>query len=69
MAVLVVNELSHIFLLISILQLCVPALVHLEWPRDMKERRDLLPLTDQSDVRKLLLQFLLLYLLLPYGSV
>jgi proteasome component ECM29 len=53
----------------SILQLCVPALVHLEWPRNVKERCGLLPLTDQSDIRKLLLQFLLLYLLLPYGSL
>ena len=56
-------------ILFSILQLCVPALVHLEWPRDVQERRGLLPLTDQSDVRKLLLQFLLPYLMLPYGSV
>lgn len=51
----------------SILQLCIPALVHLEWPHDVKERRGLLPLSNQPVVRKLLLQFLLLYLLLPYG--
>lgn len=53
----------------SILQLCIPALVHLEWPHDVKERHNLLPLTDQPVVRKLMLQFLLLYLLLPYGSL
>lgn len=59
----------HVYVPFSVLQLCVPALVHLEWPRDVKERHSLLPLTDQSDIRKLLLQFLLLYLLLPYRSV
>jgi proteasome component ECM29 len=53
----------------SVLRLCVPALVHLEWPQDLKERSGLLPLTDESTVRKTLLEFLLLYLLLPYGSL
>ena len=53
----------------SVLQLCVPALVHLQWPQDIRLHRDLLPLSDHSDVRKILVEFLLLYLLLPYGCV
>jgi proteasome component ECM29 len=53
----------------SVLQLCVPALVHLQWSQDIRQRRDLLPLSDQSDVGKILVEFLLLYLLLPYGSL
>lgn len=53
----------------SIIQLCIPALVHLQWPHGVKERCSLLPLTDQPDVTRPLLQFLLLYLLLPYRSI
>ena len=69
--VLRVSWSSHVTLSLSpsVLQLCVPALVHLQWPQDIRQRRDLLPLSDQSDVGKILVEFLLLYLLLPYGCV
>lgn len=53
----------------SILQLVVPALIHLELPKDLSQRKTLLQLDQKPKVKTAMLEFLLCYLLLPYGYV
>lgn len=54
----------------SLLQLLPAALVHLSLPREIQERRDLLrPLWNTPATKSALLDFLLNFLLLPYGPV
>ena len=50
----------------SVLQLCIPALVHLVLPQDLDERRSLFSLEEKGPIRTTFLNFTLHYLLLPY---
>lgn len=51
----------------GVLQMIVPALVHLVLPRDLSERKEVLQLDDKPATRAVLLEFLLSFLLLPYN--
>ena len=57
------------FSLFSVLQLVVPALVHLELPKDVSQRKTLLQLDQKPAVKASMLEFILCYLLLPYGYI
>ena len=51
----------------SVLQLVLPSLIHLVLPKDLSQRKTFLHLDQRPKIRTALLEFLLYYLLLPYG--
>ena len=51
----------------SILKLFVSSLVHFTFTKDVSKRKDVFSLDSKPQIRRVLLEFLESYLLLPYG--